>query len=86
MSMTISQISTLLGTQLQWVWWLICAVIVFYVMTRAHKYMGNFLVTGAIASAVIGMFFAMTLLPWWFVLVPIVMTIGGAIMERSPSL
>lgn len=82
---TISDIADLTDTPVVLFWWLLAGIFILASIAAAFKYTQNLFLTGTMAVAAIGACIGMSFLPFWFILIAVIVVIVVATMERSPS-
>jgi len=80
-----SEFSVLSYTPIPFFWWYLYGFLSIVLTAVAYKYLKHLWLSGLVTITVTGAFVAMGAIPFWFILVLVIMVAGAAVMERSPS-
>ncbi len=76
-----------IGDTPEWmVWWWFYGISAIIVLAVTYKFLRHYWMAGVAAVIITGLFFAMGVLPWWFILINSMGVVGAAVMERTPAL
>lgn len=81
----VSSIAGEINTPVQFIWWLMAAVVVLLAIVISYRYIPNMLMAGFAGAGAMGACVGMAFLPFWFIFVAAAAVIAVITMERSPS-
>lgn len=76
-----------ISTPIQFFWWVLCAIFIILAMTAGFKYSGSNIWMGGLAAVgAMGACIGMALLPGWMLIIGVLILVGAAVWERTPTI